>query len=508
MATEAYLASLNKKVKIDSEHPEYTKMKDKWELVEDADSSCYKKYVIPPEHQTSYVKTDRVLQRNANYIARAVYTNFTYGTLTALVGLATKKYPIVELPDSLSYLEMDMTEDRLSLAQFTRKALRNIAKDGRFIMLTDFPSIEEGLTEEQIRNIDPKPRIRYYPAKDMINWDVGYRNGAYQLTFAVFREEVRSRLDGFQWVYTYQYRVCEIDDEGMYMVTIRDKGGNLVSPPMWPKFNGSPLDYMPIDIIGAEDNNVSTDESPMWPIAHVNFGHLRNSASFEDNMDAHGQGTMFVTSSLTPSQWAELTARKPVIMGSREAYYLGNQGDVKLVQLEASQVLDQAMKRKEEQMLAMGAHMITPVSSNTPVATTEMNMGNKMSPLVNWVKNFEAGLYNQIVNCARYLNINIDDSMKIAFSTDFIPKSADASILQALFAQQMGGIISKRILRDYDRQIGVIAEGVTDEEIEQEINQESPLGLPSLDNASLNNNNSQDNISFTQQDQNNQQENQ
>ena len=510
MATAEYLKNLSRKVKIDSEHPEYTRMKDKWCLVEEAENSCYQKHVIPPEYEANKIKTSRVLQRNANYIARAIYTNYTYGTMSALVGLATKKYPLVELPPALEYLEFDMTEDRLPLAQFTRKALRNLSGYARFIMLTDFPSIEKGLSAEQVKKIDPKPRIRYYKAKDMPNWDVGYRNGAYQLTLAVFKEEVKVRTDGFAWACDIQYRVCELDDEGRYMVTIRDKGGNLISEPMWPQFDGQYLDYIPIDVCGAEDNNAEVDEPPMWPIAHINFGHLRNSANYEDNLDAHGQGTLFVTSDLTTSQWQELTAKKPVVMGSREAYFLGKQGTATLCQLGANQEVAAAMRHKEEQMLALGAHQITNANANAPVATTELNMGSKMSPLVNWVKNFEQALYNQLVNCARYLKVD-ESSINVAFSTDFLPKTADAKVLQALLAQQMGGIISKKIIRDYDRQIGVIPEGVTDEDIDEEITEENPLGLPTLPTDNPSNPDSSSGNStdggFTEEDQDAQEEN-
>jgi len=444
MATAEYLANLTRKVKIDSEHPEYERMEDKWELVEEAESSCYRKHVIPPEYDPSKVRTARVAIRNANYISRAIYTNYTYGTMSALVGIATKKPPLIELPPALEYLENDMTEDRLPLSQFTRKALRNLAGYGRFIMLTDFPSIEPGLSAEQVAKIDPKPRIRYYKAKDMPNWDIGYRNGAYQLTFAVFREHVRLRIDGFAWACGVQYRVCELDDEGRYMVTIRDKGGNLISPPMWPQFDGQYLDYIPIDIVGAEDNNTEVDEPPMWPIAHVSFGHLRNSANYEDNLDAHGQGTLFVTSDLTTSQWQELTAKKPVVMGSREAYFLGKQGTATLCQLGANQEVANAMRHKEEQMLALGAHQITNANANAPVATTELNMGSKSAPLINWVKNFEAALYNQLVNCARYLKAN-EEQINISFPTDFLPKTADAAVLTAMLAQQMGGSYPRRL---------------------------------------------------------------
>lgn len=485
---------LNSKVKVDSEHPEYTKVKDKWQVVRDAETSNYESYVIPPEYTNRKSNNNRVVQRNKNYIARAIFVNYVFGTMGALTGLATSADPVLDLSDSLKYLEFDCTEDRLNIYQLNRKAIREIGGYGRFIMLTDFPSTPEGLSEEQINRLDPKPRIRYYSASDMLNWDFQYINGVYQQTFAVFREEIRIRLADFTWNTEYQYRVCELDLYGHYMVTIRDKNGNLVAGPIWPKFNGKPVDYLPIDIVGAEDNNEEVDEPPMYPIAHVNFGHLRNSATYEDNLDAHGQGTTFITTDARPEQFKQYNAGRDIVMGSREAYVIGGPGsDVKLLQLQANQEVANAMTQKQEQMLAMGAHMITTQSANAPVETTQLNMGSKIAPLINWVKNYNQALNNQIRNCARFLNLP-DNSGKISLPTDFIPKTGDAAVLQALLSQQMGGIISKKILRDYDRQIGVIPSSVSDEDIDAEIAEENPLGVSPNNPDPFSENSSEDDL--------------
>lgn len=471
--------ALKRPVRVDAEHPDFTKMKAKWKVVRDAETFAYEEYVIPPEYDRARIKSTRIAARNANYVARAVFTNFVTGTMSAWAGIATSKPAEIEVPSQMEYLKTDATEDRLSLSQLDRKCIRELGGYGRFVMFTDFPSVEPGLTAEQVANIDPKPRIRYYKSEDFINWDVGYFNGAYQLSFAVLRETVRTRVDGFTWAHAYQYRVVELDADGDMMITIRDKDGELVAEPIWPKFDNDYIHYIVLDVVGTEDNNTEVDEPPAFPIAHVNFGHLRNNASYEDNLDAHSQGTLFITSSLTPSQWSEMVAKRPVVMGSREGYYLGNQGSASLLQLEANQESDNAMKRKEEQMFAMGAHMITTATVNAPVATTHMNMGSKVAPIVNWVKNYNAALYQQFLNCARYLKAP-ENEIKLAYPTDFIPKAADAGVLAQLLAQQMGGVVSKSVLRAYNRQIGVIPETMTDDNIEEEISNENPLGVPFL----------------------------
>lgn len=461
---------------IESEHPDLTCHKEKWCVVRHAVKSQYIDYVIPPEYTKG--SNARVTKRNANYIARAIFSNFTIGTRNALVGTATQKDPVLELPPGLEYLEDDCTEDRLTLKQLVRKGLGEIEEVGRFVMLTDFPAIELGKSGEEIKVLNPQARIRTYKAEDFINWDTNGILGGQVLNFAVLREEVRRRVDGYKWACEFQYRVLELDDNGFYFYTLRDKDDNIKLGPLYPTYNGKLFDYIPLDIVGAEDNNVEIDESPLYPIAHVNFGHLRNSASYEDNLDAHAQGTLFLTSTMSFSQWKEMTDVKPVMMGSREGHYIGQPGsEAKLVQLEAGQELANAMRQKEEQMLAMGAHIITQVSANAPVETTQLNMGSKTSPLVNHVKNLEQGLLNQLYNCALFMGVNPELAV-LDLPKDFIPKKADPQVMAQMLAQQMSGLLSKRIVRDYDRGVDLIPDGITDEDIDAEIKAETPVNEP------------------------------
>jgi hypothetical protein len=474
---------------IQSLHPDYMKHQLKWAIVRQAIASEYWSHVIPPEFTKG--KNYRVTKRNENYIARAIFSNFTIGTRNALVGTATQKDPMIDLPPVMEYLGDDCTEDRLTIKQLIRKALGEIEEVGRFVMLTDFPAIELGKTGEEIKILNPLPRIRTYKAEDCINWDTNGVMGGQIINFVVLREQIKSRIDGFEWALTYQYRVLELDAESHYFYTIRDIDGAIKFGPVYPRYNGQLFDYIPIDVVGSEDNNLEIDESPLYPIAHVNFGHLRNSASYEDNLDAHAQGTLFLTSTMSFSQWKEMTDVKPVIMGSREGHYIGQPGsEAKLVQLAPGQELANAMKQKEEQMLAMGAHIITNLSAKAPVATTQLNMGNKTSPLVNHVKNIEQGLVNQLKNCALFLGVD-PELVNLDLPKDFIPRIADASVMQQVLAHEMGGIISKRIVREYDRGVDLIPDGMTDEEIDAEILAEAakePAPAPNSVNTDPNTN--------------------
>lgn len=446
---------------IKSTHPEYDCAKDKWQDVRDAVTANYKGKVIPIEYGTS----SRVTTRNKNYIDRAIYYNFTACTLRTLVGLATQKDMIVNLPKALEYLKTSCTPDKLTLEQLRRYGIGEICQTSRAILLTDFPELPANPDSETVSKINPKAKILRFKAEELESWDTIEKNGEEILCFMKFKREVTKRVSRWEFKKATQYTVLELNDAGHYVYTILDEQENILKSGT-PKVNGVPLEYIPVDIAGGDDNNLEVDESYLYPIAHVNFGHLRNSASYEDNLDAHGQGTLGITSDLSVSQWKELTKNRPIMLGSREAYFLGKNGDMKLCQLQANQESAAAMLRKEQQMVAMGASIITEASANAPVETTQIHQGNKAAPLVNFVKNFEQALNNQIRNCALFNGIEYeDDTYGVECPKDFIPKVVNPQVMAQLMVQYGAGLLPARIVNLYNRQVDLIPDSENEDEL-------------------------------------------
>jgi hypothetical protein len=470
---------------INSEHIEYTKYKKMWCDVRDAETNNYLPHIILTANGTSA----RAKRRNESFVKRARYTNYVYGTLGALVGMGTQKEPTINLPPNLEYLKDDCTEDHMSMAQLIRRGLREIAGQGRFIMLTDYPVIEKQLTEEKKNIVNPLPRIRIYTAEQLLDWEEGIYNGVKQVSWVKLCETVKARNknDRYEWCYAKQYREVYLDAKGKCWVAIRDEFANEVSVPVPVKANGKQLDYIPIDVCGSEDNNICVDVPPMWGIAHLGWGVLQNSASLEDNAAMHAQSTTFITSSMTNSQWIEYRSKHPIIMGAGDGNYLGNQGDAKLLQTGADQVNLVMIEAKERQIIALGGHYITSINNNTAVGTKELDMGDKISPLINWVRNLEEGIYNQLRNCAVFMGVN-PDIVEFTMDVEFIPRSPDPQYMQSLLAWRMQGIISSKILREYGRNTDIIPEEMTDEEIDADVEKEDISPLPAF-NTSPNGNN-------------------
>lgn len=461
-------------IKVDSEHPEYTKHKKKWQLVRDAIDSCVDHHIIPP----CFNKDRRSLWRNENYIKRAVFDNYTINTRLGLVGTALREDPTIELPPELDYIEEDATCNGLTLKQVIRKALGENIEVGRYGGFVDYPNVSLGLSGEQVAALGLKTKIHLFPTEDILDWQVEDYYGNKYLSLVKLREKVTRRLDDFTTACAWQYKILKLDDNGVYYYYLTDIEHKIVSEPIYPRQNGKLMDHIPFYFLGAEDNDPEVDNSPLYPIAHVNIGHLRNSASYEDNLDAHAQGTLIVTSTMSGSEWREHTQQRPFMMGSREGHYIGQPGsDAKLLQLQAGQELASAMRQKEEQMTMMGAYMlIKENSSNISTDTSKMQIGPKVSRLDTLVTNTEDWLKDLLEEVALFEGAN-PELIVVQLSHNFIPENADPLVMAQLAAQWQSGLIPHGYVLDYDRKVDLIPRDVTNEEIIAEINKESPMGI-------------------------------
>ncbi len=458
----------------DIEHPEYTEHKERWKDVRDLLCNHYENYVIPPETGGGR----RTIDRNNAYVKRARFTNFTASTKNGLLGIATQEDPKKELPTAMEYLDDSATGNGLTLGQLYQWSLGETLSKGRTILLSDMPEVPEGVSGEESKIINAQPRTYTYKAEDMPIWEVTYINGKEVLTMAALREERSVREPGtFKYNKAVQYRILELDDMGRYYYYIVDKldGPKVLQKPIWPKKDGQFWDRIPLTIIGAENNNAEPDNAPIWPIAHLNIGHLRNSASLEYNIEAHSRVTLGVTSDMSLSEWKEATDNKRLEIGSDKGIFLGKQGALHHFQVGPNQLASEEMKHKVEQMIMLGAHIITTAAANAPVETTRLTMGAKTGVLQSVVHNVGTGVLQQLQYHAEWLGID-PDSITFEVSDNFIPRDADPAFMQQLAAWVVQGIIPQSIPIQYGREVGFISEDTTDEDIINEINTENPLG--------------------------------
>lgn len=487
---------------VDSKHPEYIENCEKWELMKNILKGDVKEYIMPIVDELGSRTSNeykKACERNRKYRELARFLNFTLQTKNGLVGVATSKPGIIELPPELEYLLLEASGNRLKIDQLITQYIGELLTVGRAGGYVDYPVSAGGMTEAERKAQDINPRMYFYDALSIFNWDTQMRGGIDRLSFVVLCECVPKRIDGFKWQKEYQFRVLELEPqtsgESIFKVTVMDKVGKLVPPkegetnPTYPKKNGKYWNEIPFVFFGATDNDTTVDYGPLQAIGHINIGHYRNSAGYEDNLETHGQSTAVVTSDLPKDQWKRLYQNRPIKMGSKEAYYVGTQGGIELVQCAPAPEIATAMVRKEEQMIALGAFVMLPTSANAPVETTRLHTSAKTSILGTIVSNAEDGLLQMIKWCGEYKGLDEAVLDKIIFSLnyDYVPEQADPAVMRELAAQWVAGLIPKSVVLNYDRKADLIPDSVSDEDLEKELALQGPVGLPEMNPDNSNN---------------------
>ena len=441
---------------VSSKHPEYLRYSDTWQRVRAAceGSRSVKagrsKYLPKPTTESADINLRSTNDhRYRQYIDRAVYANFCGRTLAGLKGAAFRKLPDIVLPAGLEYLEENATGSGTGLVQMAKDELQELLSIGRDGFLVDYPMVESGSSAEQTKGIEA--RILPYTAENVINWQTATINGKTQLTLTVLRESVNVSDDEFEYVEKDQYRVLRLVD-GIYSQQIYQDDKPVSDEIIIRQSNGSAFDFIPFCFAGAVNNDFTIDEAPMEGMAEVNIAHYRNSADIEENSFIHGQLTLGVTSSLSSDQWQEANP-DGLVVGSRAGHFLGESGGFHHVQAEASSLTRELMQDKEQQLVMLGAQLITDNNQNQTAKAAQIQHASEHSVLGDIANNLSDTIEKCIAWCGLFMGVAGDSEFNI--NTEFFDDNADAQLMMAAIQLYDREIIGLPDVRGYARQSGI-----------------------------------------------------
>jgi len=462
---------------VDAQHPEYRKYIKVWNRIEAAVEGSRaikqgKTMFLPKPNQDldgeayygSPIQTENDV-RYKQYLERAVYTNFCGRTLAGLKGAAFRKYPLIELAPGLEYLEDAATSEGISLVQLSKDAVSEVLKKGRAAMLVDYPSVEEGLTAEQVTRMDLKARIAFYAPETIINWKMEGMNGRSLLTLCVLKENYNKSADEFEYDEDIQYRVLRLDEIGYSQQLYRD------DKPYTERFyprqpDGRPFDYIPLAFIGSTNNDATTDTPPMEAMAEVNIAHYRNSADVEENSFIHGQLTLGVTSDLSAEQWKEMNPAG-IVVGARAGHFLGSNGGFHSVQANASSLTKDLMTEKEHQLVMIGAQLITDKNSNQTAKAAMIQHASEHSVLADVCNNVSEAIELCIDWCGAYMGVQGENKYEI--NTQFFDDSVDPQMIIQSIAMYDRELITSGDVQNYARKAGILPEDRSNDDIDNDM---------------------------------------
>lgn len=431
--------------------PEVKKLLPIYKMIRDVLAGPYavkaaKEAYLPIPDPTD--QSEAAKKRYLNYVLRAQFFDATSRTHEGYLGQVYYREPQIELPPLLEVLLEDADGTGLSLMQQSKEAVGEVLSLGRSGLYTDY-SVQSDRSATRLEQEAGKvrPTITMYQPEKIINWRWSMFGNQKVLSLVVLEEDYDIADDGFEAEKDYQWRVLRlVMPEGASMPVLectiwRDgKDGLYPLEPTYPKMgNGKFWDRIPFEFIGSKNNDPDPDKPPMEGMAHINIGHYRNSAEYEESVFMIGQPTPWA-SGIT-EDWVKTAWNSELRLGCREFIPLPTGGQMGLLQPEPNTMAKEAMEMKRDQMVALGAKL----AENATVASTA-TQENRESVIENSVlstcaKNVSSAYTRALAHAATYSNIPVD-GIVFEINTDFEITRMSAQDRQQLLSEWQGGGIT------------------------------------------------------------------
>jgi len=455
--------------KPDYQHPEYQANIDRWKRCRDAVSGQ------DSVHAGGIKYLPRLSgETDDEYKARKMRTPFFNAsgrTVEGMVGLVFRKDPVYEIPSSMEVIEYDMTMTGSDMISFSKRLITEIEVVGRVGVLVEYPTVPvQPVTEAQRAALNLRPYASMYKAETIINWRIGRINNQLQPVLVVLSETYEENGQ-FDTAYKPQMRVLELI-EGAYVQTIwrkTEKGEWAIFDQVMPIMSGSPLSYIPFQIIGANSLEYEVAKPPLIDLVDLNMSHYRTTADLEHGAHFTGLPMLFIAG-------MQLEKGEKISLGSSNAVVAPDpQTNAQYVEFQGQGLgaLENLLNRKESQMAAIGARMLAPEKSGVEAAQAmEIKRAGETSVLAS-----HANTVSEAMECILdWLGewMGIDAQAEFELNTDYLPINMTAQDITALVGAWQSGAISKQDLFYNLQQGEIIQPGKTYEEQQDETASEAP----------------------------------
>lgn len=437
---------------------EYTLNFPRWQEVHDVVNGQYQLKKRDSEKAGTYLRIINPMDMseynrrlNVSYRKSAVFYNATGRTLIGLLGMLYRVEPFIpELPESMEYVKINIDGNGMGINQQSHAVSSEVTQIGRYGLLTDMPKNEDGrtITIADVNN-GFRPFVRGYDATDIVDWNTSFVDGVSTLdlvvlleTIGVFVDDLRMKretkkryriLRFFEGKYTQQLWV-EGDDAPGEEIEILDGSGN-----SW--------DEIPFEFIGSEDNNPVVDFAPLESLADVNLGHYRNSADLEHSSFQLSAATPWIADDRYGSNQNNPNNKHSKVQkfGETSVIVLGSGGQFNFAQPSANVLAVTLSDKKEQQMVALGAQLISESGGVETAEAVRIKKSSDASMLAIIGINVSNGYTKSLGWIARFLNVDFEGEYLL--NSNFFDVKLTPQDRQQIVAEWQSGLYPVRVAR-------------------------------------------------------------
>ncbi|WP_259671559.1 DUF4055 domain-containing protein [Pseudomonas syringae group genomosp. 3] len=395
-----------------------------------------------------------------NYRDRAQYDHWVRDSLRSMMGLVSRLIPEIALPAGLKGIEENATDDGFSLKQLFMRMVRQTISHGRVPLVV---------------NVDDSgaPYFSTYTARNAINWDTADQGGRQDLVLSVFREFRKKGGDRYSHECETVYREFFMQ-EGVCFTSVRNEGGEIVEDERALGTVGSGnrlvrgLPYLPVIYCGSTDNSPDVDEIPLLTMARAALKSYQLSADYFTALHQTSHPQPWVAGL---DEAVELS-----VTGPSAAWDLGPNGSCGYLEFQGAGVeaVRKAMADQKGAALEAGAKVMD-VSGTESGEARKTRQNDQHATLHSIVTTAAAGIEQGLRYAAEWLGFKPDE---VTFKVDpeFVVPEAEAQQILAQLQLWQNGIIAKTDLRNNLRRGAVISLDRSNEDIDEELAMEPPVG--------------------------------
>ena len=263
-----------------------------------------------------------------------------------------------------------------------------------------------------------------------------------------------------------RYRVLRLRN-GVYTQAVYDDKEDVVVDEFAPRRgDGSTWDHIPFHFVGAENNRPDVDKAVISGLVDLNTAHYQLTADSMKNLHIHSGGTMILSTEMSKEEWDAYNPNG-VTVGADQGLHVGGAGSATLLQLQPASAVEAKIKALEEQMLAVGAHLITERGDNETAEAARIDASAKSSALLTCSDNVSEAMEAALEDAAVFMRAN-PDQVFFKLNREFCPRNVSAQDIMAAIQLQDRGIIAKADTRTMLRGTPYLESDRTDEQLDEE----------------------------------------
>lgn len=470
---------------ITSKHSDYMSYEDQWTKIRDVIEG---QEAVKDKGQKYLPKLGG--QDGSQYDAykkRALFFNMTGRTLDGYQGMIFRKPPTMEVPDELEEIQDNISLENETIKGFGKRLVRETIATGRPGILVDFPRVdpESSTTEAEARRNGEFPYLTLYETEEIRNWYVDRENGDTKLKSLILHEDLENQEGYFGGDTMEQYRLLEINDEGIYVqhiwrrsVSDDDKDGWHKVEEVVPRMGGDPLEEIPFFFSGINNTTSRLPKPPLIDLANVNLSHYRSQADLEHG--AHFTALPSIT--VTGADPDELA----ITVGPESANILENE-DASVEMLEYTgkglEQLQDVINSKEEMMSDLGARLVmNEENAQDAEGTVRLKQSGENSVIANIADTAGMSYTEALKFAARWISggSNEEPEVNVSFNKDLLPFPMDHNMLKALMQMHQQNKITWETLINNLKRGEIVEEGKSVEDIKSQLESEATPNLGEL----------------------------